>query len=833
MGGFGRFIMRKLTRFGKGILWGAGFVMALCVGCSSDDASGPDEPFNPQEPDDPVIDSASSCSSGGDVGGSSGGDVGGSSSSVVPDPVVHDTLKWVGNSTLLITEILPLNLDWFDENGDDGSWVEIYNAGAEDANLKGYALVENLESPYKWVFGDEVVKAKGFRTVFCDKKNVAAVPAGSADNGGRHARTHTNWNLDKKGGTVYLIDADYGIRDSVAFAEMKPGVSWGIVDGGAWMFFDKPTPEAPNNQSTAYSEIVEPVDMSAVKSGFYNEPFTLNPPALSNGVKLRCTTNGSEPTKDSQEFNSPITVDHSMAFRCAAFKEGAITKDVVTRTFLIGETVNMPVVAISVDSAFFRDHYVPKNRCGSSDPKSCPEGLLADVEFPVHVEYFSKGSSVGNGGADWDVDAGISLMGGWSRVNDKKSVAVVMREEYQNGSLEFPLFETRKETNSKFRGFNLRNNGNRFVSDFMEDAVGGAVLEGSGVDYQRSRQVVVFYNGEYWGIHDMRERYNRHYVETNYGIDAGEVTMVKHLGGFDDISVSSGDSMLYVKLLNFVGEKDFGGNSEVSKANYDTLKTMMDVGNFADYMAAEIYYKNGDWPNNNVRAWRTADRPWKFMVYDLDHGFGWKWGVNNGEFDANSTRMFDWIRKGGGNKPCKDKGCFANLYIKLIENPDFERLFLNHSAVMFNSYVNGKNVGKAVSTIAATLDESEMERDLQKFTRSDYPDGFSKSGSSLTSWAEERDQSVLRDYADEFDLSGNMIKVTLAADGGEVLVDDMHLPGQSGTTKFSGRFFEGVDMKLTAVPTDGSVFAGWSDGNMENPRIVTPTDGVTYTANFK
>ena len=92
--------------------------------------------------------------------------------------------------------------------------------------------------------------------------------------------------------------------------------------------------------------------------------------------------------------------------------------------------------------------------------------------------------------------------------------------------------------------------------------MGGAILEGSGVDYQRSRQVVVFYNGKYYGIHDMRERFNKHYVETNYGIDANTVTMVKHLG--HDITASNGSIDEYMALLSFVANSDFSG---ANKAN--------------------------------------------------------------------------------------------------------------------------------------------------------------------------------------------------------------------------------------------------------------------------
>ncbi|MCQ2062601.1 MAG: CotH kinase family protein [Fibrobacter sp.] len=839
--------MCNLLKSQFGILCAIGFALVVVSGCSSDDSSTSADEQNASVLDD----AANNDGNPGDVGdeppviGGSPDDSNGDTFIVThPDVdekgdtiIVIDTihrpvdtsLHWVGNSALVITEINALNLDWLDENGDDPSWVEIYNAGDAVANLKGYALLENKKTSSKWIFGDEYVQPKSFRIVFCDKKNITTLPEGSSDKDGLHPRTHTNWKMDKDGGTIYLIDPYYGIRDSVDYPELKPGMSWGIVDGGAWRFFDKPTPEAPNNQSTAYDELLEPADMGSIKSGFYSEPFTINPPSLDAGVKIRCTTNGSEPTKDSQEFNSPISIDHSMAFRCATFKDGALTKDIVTRTFIVGEEdVNMPIVAISVDSSFFREHYI-KTNCDAPSGCSDSAGLYAEVEMPIHVEYFENGSKTK--GSTWEMEAGITLMGGYSRLNDKKSVSIRIREEYEDGSINYPLFETRKGVNDKYRSFNLRNNGNRFVSDYIEDAMGGAILEGSGLDYQRSRQVVVFYNGHYYGIHDMRERFNKHYIETNYQIESNTVTVVKHLE--KDVTESDGNIQGYMDMLHFVATNDFSGENN---AKYEEAKTLLDVGNLADYMAAEIYMHNGDWPNNNVRAWRSIDQPWKFMVYDLDHGFDWMWGVNGGEFDQH-TEMFPWIKKGGGNKPCKVEGCFPNLYIQLIENPDFKRMFINRSAVMFHDYTNAAKVEKTVDAMVATIPESEMERDLAKFKQNEKyytnscGDGFSRTGSCLKSWAQERDSKVISEYKEEFGVS-DLISVKIKANGnGVVLMEGMTLPGNA-PTNYSGKFFGGVQMQLMAVPTDGAVFTGWDDGDKENPRIVSPTDGVTYTANF-
>ncbi|MCQ2122753.1 MAG: CotH kinase family protein [Fibrobacter sp.] len=741
------------------------------------------------------------------------------------------TLRWVGNSALKITEIAPVNLDWLDEDGGDPGWVEIYNAGSDTANLKNYTLVENRENARKWFFGNVKIAPKGFITVFCDKKNVQEVPPGD-DHGNIHYRPHTNWKLEKDGGILYLIDPYYGIRDTVVYPELTSGLSWGIMNGGVWKYFDKPTPEKPNTSSTAYDGVAPEFSFAGAEGGFYNDEVTLKAPTAPEGMKIRCTRNGSAPTKDSPEFNQTITISENTVLRCAAFKDGLLTNKIVTNTYFIGEMVKMPVVAVSVDSVFFKKHYVPRSACGGDNPKTCPAGLMEDIEFPVHVEYFAAGSD--SKSKTWEIDAGISLMGGWSRVADKKSVAIVMREEYEAGWLkppaDAPLFETRKEKNNKFKGFNLRNNGNRFVSDYIEDAVGGAALEGSGVDYQRSRQVVVFYNGKYWGIHDMRERYNKNYVETNYDIDAGSVEMIKILGKYDSSLTGNTVSAVsnFTALLNFVGEADFSGENNEA---YAFVKTLMDVGNFADYMAAEIYYKNGDWPNNNVRAWRAPEHPWKFMIYDLDHGFGWKWGVNDGEFQASSTNMFDWIKKGGGNKPCKEQGCFANLYIKLIKNPDFVRLFLNRAAMLFQNNVNGSNIGKIVNTMVASMNSNEIERDLEKFKQEEkyYPGGFSKDGKVLVEWAESRDEKIYDEFEKEFGLSGT-VSVTISANGkGSVEIEGRKISGST----YKGKFFAGNGIMLEAKAGDGAMFTNWSDGSTDNPRLVEVSDGASFTANFK
>ena len=568
-------------------------------------------------------------------------------------------------------------------------------------------------------------------------------------------------------------------------------------------------------------------------AGFYSE-LTIPVPLPQQNGKIYCSYDGSEPNpKDSTslEFTEPLSIEKNTVVRCAEFvKDSVVRKS--TQTYFVGETVAMPVVAISVSPMLFVNNYT-----NSKDGRYCSEGgdpaycpwIMEDVEYPVHVEYFADGSSSNK--KAWEIDAGLSLMGHWSRTNPKKSVSISMRSQYQDGRLKYPLFNTRPEA-KKFKAFVLRNNGNRYVGDYYEDPMATSLLEGSGVDYQRSRQVVVFYNGEYYGIHDLREKLNEHFVETNYGIDSKNVDAIKHVA--ETITASGGTTTGYEDMLQRIyGYEDLANND----AQYKEISSMMDVGNYADYMSALIYYQNGDWPNNNVRAWRSPDQPWKFMVFDLDHGFGWDWSVS-GFYDvqSGSMSMFDWIRQGGkaptsdDAAPCYKNAsakCFHTIFVKLIQNPDFKRLFINHAAVMYDVYLNQARVSAAVSYINSTLPNSEISRDKARFPRNSHI--FSTDGSEFILWAGGRDVSVRKEFAKEFGLESD-IKVTIAASGnGSVLLDGMKLP----STNYTGTFFGGNDMLLQAVPKAGSVFNGWSDGNPDNPRLVSPTDGSKYTANFK
>ena len=610
------------------------------------------------------------------------------------------------------------------------------------------------------------------------------------------------------------------------------------------------------------------------KAGFYSN-LTIEPLTPQKGGEIRCTFNGSFPTAQSEQITEAKAITENTVIRCSEFVNGQ-AMDTSTQTYFINESVSMPVVAITVNHHDMFDStdglYATGNLTGSAggigggmggmwgdiggggnvsdnnNPK-CTEpckgaNFWKDDELPAHVEYFENGSSSKE--KAWEIDAGISIIGNWSRYKPKKSVAIKMDNDiYGDKVLKYSLFKTRPDA-KKFKSFNLRNNGNRFWCDYIGDAMMTALLEGTDVDYQRSRQVVVFYNGEYFGIHDMRERLNRNFVETNYGIDSKSINMIKIAGTSYEASGTNGASTTeYQQLYSEITGAKFDGENNKS---YESIKTKLNVNSFAQYMFAEMYFHNGDWPTNNVRAWGGNGYPFKFVAFDTDHGFGFTPGISG--FDEENQNMFDWVlgakqsststgRGGmggfggfGGFGGMTGSGASAGpgtMLSKLLDNPDFKRLFINNACILLNSYLTYEKVQSTVQSMMATIPSSEQQRDEQRWPRNQSNFKWDPNGNNLIAFAKNRSETIKKEMAERFDLE-NEVSVTIAASGnGSVLVDGMKLPSKN----YQGKFFSNNELQLTAVAENGAVFTGWSDGATENPRLVQVSAGQTITAVFK
>ena len=667
---------------------------------------------------------------------------------------------------------------------------------------------------------------------------------------------------------------------------VQPGVSSAIVSpnsSGALPVQSSSSQVAnPQSSSAGLQEYEDNHKAKATflpKAGFYSN-LTIEPPTPTKGGQIYCTFDGSYPTQGSQQITSAMQITKNTVVRCSEFVNGQ-PADTTTQTYFIGENVSMPVVALTVNhhdmfdstDGFYATGPMNQLRCTNpnfnqmsmggnqtdNNNSKCAEpcfkaNFWCEDELPVHVEYFEKGSSTTE--KTWEIDAGISLIGNWSRYKPKKSVAIKMdNDDYGDKVLKYSFFKTRPEA-KKMKSFNLRNNGNRFWTDYIGDAMMTSLMEGTDVDYQRSLQVVVFYNGEYFGIHDLRERLNRSFVETNYGIDSKSINMINIKGNSAEASGTNGASATeYQQVANQITSGNFAGDNNQS---YEQMKQKFNMNSFAQYMLAEFYFHNGDWPENNIRAWGGNGNPFKFVAFDTDHGFGFSPGISG--FDVQSQNMFQWAlgsatrdnsQQGGQQNPGQQQpgqGQFpgmggwdiggwgfggakqgpAQMLNKLLDNNDFKRLFINNACILLDNYLTYENVQKKVQEMMAAIPASEQQRDQQRWPRNQGSFRWSPDGSDLIQYAQNRTQTVRQEMEQYFGLQ-NAVNVSISTSGsGTVLVDGMKLP----KSNYQGKFYAGNDLLLQAVPSNGAVFTGWSDGQTQNPRKFTP-NGQPITAQFK
>lgn len=758
----------------------------------------------------------------------SSGSVSSSSSVLVVDP---DTLRWIGNSPIQITEIDPNNLTWTDHLGEDPGWVEVYNPSDKAVSLKGYSFVENLTTPRKWVFGDVSIPAKTYQTIFCSNLDLSTPPASTTLGVGR---AHTNWRLEKKGGSIYLLDSSLGIRDSLQYPSIPVGASWGSLNS-KWGFFSTITPEEPNS-TTQYAKISDPIAFGS-GGGFFTTAQSIAIPSTSGTV--RCTQDGSEPTESSPVVNGSVVISKNTVLRCASFEAGAIRGPISTQTYFINETVSsIPVISIAVDPVEMFDEkvglYMPGPNAGnySTNPPAWNANFYKDTKLAVHVEYYGRDKKL-----KWKSDAGLNMMGNYSRMFPKKSVSIKFSENFNGSALDYPLFPSHPNL-TKFKNIVLRNGGNNFEMEFIRDPLQCTSVEGLGVDYQKSDYVLLFYNGVYHGIFNLREKMNEDFIKTNYDIDASTVDVISLSGkdGKPIVDVSAGTQAAWDELFSFLSS-----SSMTSEENYAKLKTMVDVENYANYVGAQIYFRNTDWPGNNLKMWRTNNPagPFKFMIFDTDHGYAFEYAdgyPKDAGFD-----MFNLMECKSGCPNWPNPEWSTRLYRKLMENATWKPMFINRMATMLSYWFTPTRMKKNIADLSALI-QSEIKRDLDVYGEPGlYPEWYPSFKWSRNEDKVKSEESKMRTFADErpayvrdqmrshFEL-GEDASLTISTTGpGTVAVHGLVLPANP----FTGSFFNGYGVELTAVANTGATFAGWSDGVQTVTRTVVPGLIGPVTAKFQ
>lgn len=643
------------------------------------------------------------------------------------------------NSNVFVNEIMSANYSTIEDfEGDYSDWVELYNGGTETINLSGYTLTDKQDTPNLWTFPNVSISPGGFLLVFVDGKDITT-----------GSELHTNFSLDSGGEDVLFYDPSGGLVNFIPGKHLTLDQSYARLQDGSteWDIFTSSTPNSSNIAGVNKYEL----DFSHAP-GQYTTAFDLNiyfeADQNTEGVSIFYTTDGSDPTPQNFLFSSPIQIASregqpnyysTSAFqtvadiyqydpvgevfkvntiRARAFKNSKPASKIYTKTYMVHPEFNryqLPMLSIVTDPDNLFDgekgiYVVGDNYAANPTSDHIMNCFQRGREWErtAHFEFFIDGDTITQNG-------GLRMHGGGSRRNPQKSLRLYARTEYDKDSRFDHQFFPDKEIDS-FKRLVLRAQESSNVS-YMTDELASNLCKNVNVGRMATRPIVVFIDGEFWGIYNIRERIDKHFLKDNFGADPDNLTILSnspYTGG----CCEEGNAQEYIAFLDTLKVSDM-----TTPEMYAYVNQKMDVEQYANYLVTEMWAANYDWPENNVRFWKENNDTarWRWILFDLDFGLRF--------FDRPSISNYVNMSTPNTNTIATELG---NL---LFQNQQFEDLFIE----LFDHHLKNHFTAEQVAC------ETIKYRDLYAPHMQEYFNRFDAS-SSFNYW-ENRVEEIYNDFA--------------------------------------------------------------------------------------
>ena len=602
-------------------------------------------------------------------------------------------------------------------------------------------------------------------------------------------RLHTDFKLDSQGESVLLFDPEENMISRLDFPEIQVDQSFGRIHDGhdSCVYFPNPSPGNANQSSEPYYKLIDQMPGFSANAGFYNldtgDTLKIALSAPDSTFTIRYSLDGSTPSDTSAIATDSIHITQTKALRARLFKPGWLPGKTATHTYIINKTTNLPVVSVCTNPDDLWD-----------DNKGIyVKGPDADPVFPHYGANFWEDKEIVANWALFDPDqqlvfqqdAGLKIHGGWSRAFPLKSLRLTARSDFGLSEFEHPFFPDKNISN--FKSLILRNAGNDFQGAHLRDAlVHKMVFGATNLPIQDYLPVVVYLNGEYWGIQNLRERISETYLDENFALDSDKVDLLEN-----ECEVIEGDNQEFINLFHFIQNHDLSLDE-----NYAYVDSQLDIANVIDYFAVELFIVNTDWPQNNVKFWKQDDGKWQYIFLDADNSMAFISSLQNYTINAYERILED---------PATSH---AKIFSQLLENDNFRHQFINRSADLMNSIFNPVNALNFIDTYKDSL-ITEMAFHKAKW------------GGTVNVWLTYHIENKLntfftyrpnhvRDHTLElFNLSATyrLYLHTENAQGSHIRINSI-IPE---TYPWHGYYFDSVPVKLKALPAPGMTFSHWEE----------------------
>ncbi len=697
---------------------------------------------------------------------------------------------------VVINELMPRNVSYLiNEDFNFESWVELYNSGTQSIDISNYYFSDDSKELLKWkIKTNKLLEPGQFVLIYFDEKN--------KDSEGNDRANHASFKLQPEGGTLILSDGNKVINE-VRYPISSRNISYGRkTDGGTdtgMGYFLNATPGKSNNDATqSIGRADAPV--FSLPAGFYSSVQQVTIQTSTTGAKIYYTTDGSEPRiEDALLYTSPVSIEKNTPLRAIAVINGALPSELTTATYFINSGSNaLPVVSLVTDSIMFYSEEIGMlvlGKNGSLVPDYCSAGKNVKANYwndwdrPCNFEFFDQ-----NGQQQLNQEVKVSNFGNCSRTKFVKSIKVNPTKTHggeEGNRLNYAIFN--EKPNLKWKSIVLRNSGNDFGRSYLRDAFMQQIVVGKmDIDYQAYQPSVVFVNGKYYGMLNIRERTNKDFIYSNYGLDEGEFDLVEYAEG-------DGSSDEYWKLVEFSKQEDMN-----APGVYEYIDSQIDIDEFLNYFIAQIYYANTDWPGGNIKAWkRKANGKWRWILYDTDFGFSL--------YGANYTE--------NGIEQAAKHPFFAGF----LKNDKIREQFITKFLIHLNTTFDENRVINLLNEMVSYIEPDALDYDayLRENSKAEVA-SWEGDIDAMRLFAQQRPNNIYKhladyfklDVVDSFHIHSNVENVTYLLNDEKIDVSD-----------FRGNYYRGLDFRITPVIPDGFRFKHW--------KILKPNNWVNFDDTWK
>ncbi|MBQ0147053.1 MAG: CotH kinase family protein [Flavobacteriaceae bacterium] len=446
----------------------------------------------------------------------------------------------------------------------------------------------------------------------------------------------------------------------------------------------------------------------------------------------------------------------------------------------------------------------------------------SESEVKMNFIYIDQQNAVVN------QDVGLRINGNGTRLFSNRSHRIYAKSAYGKSSINYKFFQDNKT--DKFKRLIFRNSGQDTNNTMFRDAFIHSLNSHLNMQIQNSQPILSFVNGEFYGIYNLRERFDEKYFEEVFDIDEEELDFIENDG-----LVEAGDNEFYNKMINF-----FSNNNLSNEEKYQEALKYVDEENVADYHIAEIFAVNFDWPHNNVLMFRKKsdynpeakygqDGRFRWIFKDLDLGFNGDPYLLNDSFTFNSletaVEVIDY-----------NNSVYTNHVFKgLLQNEAFKKYFINRFSDLLNTSYKPLHIINKIDFFQERL-RPEMQRQFDRWNLITNHYDWNHNVGIMKEFANQRPAYQKQHIINFFNLEGTyqLTAKTSNPEEGFVKVNTIEINNSTvgidgDYSTWSGDYFKNVPVKLQAVALPGYKFVRWEGDYTSTDAELTINPALDYT----